>query len=94
MSEARYQVEIKSYSRSLRLDSEVKEELKELGLMDSNYRLKISGVSSKMLKQMKKEYVDCPVLNKQVPFLKCYLCKNFLSRIKGVVYCKGEELSI
>ncbi|MEM2856073.1 MAG: hypothetical protein QW416_03120 [Candidatus Nitrosocaldaceae archaeon] len=92
MSEARYQVEVKESDKSLRLNEEVKKELQSSGMLDEKGRLKISGVSAKMLKRMKQEYVDCPVLNKQIPFLQCYICKNFISRIKGQVYCKGEPL--
>ncbi|GIU71103.1 MAG: hypothetical protein KatS3mg003_0582 [Candidatus Nitrosocaldaceae archaeon] len=88
--DAKYQVEIKSAGKSLRLSNEVKDELKSIGMMDEKGKLKITGVSAKMLRQMKQEYVDCPVLNKEVPFIQCYICKNFISRIKGQVYCKGE----
>lgn len=92
MSEARYQVEVKESDKSLRLNEEAKKELQSSGMLDEKGRLKISGLSTKMLKRMKQEYVDCPVLNKQIPFLQCYICKNFISRIKGQVYCKGEPL--
>ena len=90
--EAKYKVEVKDADKALRLSKEVKEELKQLGMMDDKGRLKITGLSNKMLSKMKKQYVDCPVLDKQVPFIQCYICKNFISRIKGLVYCKGEPL--
>ncbi len=88
--DAKYQVEIKSAGKSQRLSKEIKDELRSMGMMDEKGKLKITGVSTKMLKQMKQEYVDCPVLNKEVQFIQCYICKNFISRIKGQVYCKGE----
>ncbi len=91
MSDAKYQVEIKSSDKSLKLSKEVKEELISIGMMDEKGKLKIAGISAKMLKQMKQEYIECPVLEKEVPFLQCYICKNFISRIKGQVYCKGES---
>ncbi|MEZ0345465.1 MAG: hypothetical protein ABWK01_02835 [Infirmifilum sp.] len=50
------------------------------------------AVSRKMLNQMKREAVDCPVLGKQVSFLQCFGCKNFVRRVRGVVYCRGEPL--
>jgi hypothetical protein len=41
---------------------------------------------------MKMESVDCPVLEKEISFIPCYVCKNFNSRISGKVYCRGEPL--
>ena len=38
------------------------------------------GVSPKMLKRMKQEFVDCPVLKKEVQFIPCFVCPNFQSR--------------
>lgn len=53
----------------------------------------LKGVASgKMLAKMRKEAVDCPVLNKRVPFLECFSCKNFQRRFKGEVQCIGEPL--
>ena len=59
-------------------------------MMDDKGKLKLKGVSPKMLKRMKLEAVDCPVLKAEVGFVQCYVCKNFHSRISGQVYCKGE----
>jgi len=53
----------------------------------------LKGVSPKMLKKMKLEAVDCPVFEKELGFVQCYVCSNFHSRIMGKVYCKGEPLS-
>jgi hypothetical protein len=36
----------------------------KLGMMDDKGKLKLKGVSPKMLKRMKLEAVDCPVLIK------------------------------
>ncbi len=88
----KYEVEIKSVEKKQTLTKEVKEELKESGMMDEKGKLKISGVSGKMLKRMKQEFVDCPVLKKEVQFIPCFVCPNFLSRVTGKVLCKGDNL--
>ena len=88
----KYEVEIKSVEKRQTLTKEVKEELKESGMMDEKGKLKISGVSGKMLKRMKQEFVDCPVLKKEVQFVPCFVCPNFLSRVTGKVLCKGDNL--
>jgi len=88
----KYEVEIKSVDKKQVLTKEVKEELKESGMMDEKGKLKINGVSGKMLKRMKQEFVDCPVLKKEVQFIPCFICKNFQSRVTGKVLCKGDKL--
>ena len=74
------------------MDEAAKLELRNVGMMDDKGKLKLKGVSPKMLKRMKLEAVDCPVLMKEVGFVQCYVCSNFHSRISGKVYCKGEPL--
>ena len=71
----------------------VKAELKASGLMDDKGKLKLKGVSPKMLKRMKQEYVDCPVLEQKVQFVPCFVCPNFQSRVTGKVLCKGDKLN-
>jgi hypothetical protein len=88
----KYIVDIKTGEKSLKLTDQAKEELRSVGMMDEKGKLKLKGVSPKMLKRMKTEYVDCPVLNQQISFVQCYVCRNFISRIKGQVYCKGDPL--
>ena len=88
----KYEVEIKSVDKRQMLEKEVKEQLKESGMMDEKGKLKISGVSGKMLKRMKQEFVDCPVLKREVQFIPCFICPNFLSRVTGKVLCKGDKL--
>ena len=88
----KYEVEIKSVEKKQTLTKEVQEELKESGMMDEKGKLKISGVSGKMLKRMKQEFVDCPVLKKEVQFVPCFVCPNFLRRVTGKVLCKGDNL--
>ena len=91
-SNTKYLVSVKQVEKTIKLTDEAKTELQSFGMMDEKGKLKLKGVSPKMLKRMKLEAVDCPVLNREVGFIQCYVCKNFHSRIKGQVYCKGEPL--
>jgi len=91
--EFKYEVEIKSVEKRQMLTKEVKEELKNSGLMDEKGKLKLKGVSPKMLKRMKQEFVDCPVLEQKVQFVPCFVCPNFQSRVMGKVLCKGDKLN-
>ena len=88
----KYEVEIKSAEKRQMLTNEVKDELKASGMMDENGKLKIKGVSAKMLKRMKMEFVDCPVLKREVQFIPCFVCPNFQSRVTGKVLCRGDDL--
>jgi hypothetical protein len=90
--EAKYLVIVKAVEKAIKLDEAAKSELHKVGMMDDKGKLKLKGVSPKMLKRMKLEAVDCPVLMKDVGFVQCYVCSNFHSRISGKVYCKGEPL--
>ena len=88
----KYEVEIKTADKRQMLEKEVKDELKASGMMDEKGKLKINGVSAKMLKRMKQEFVDCPVLKREVQFIPCFVCPNFQSRVTGKVLCKGDKL--
>lgn len=88
----KYEVPIKPVEKSLKISDRAKSELKSSGMMDEKGKLKLKGVSPKMLKRMKLEAVDCPVFKKELGFVECYVCSNFHSRISGIVYCKGEPL--
>lgn len=88
----KYEVTIKASSTSNKLSDKTKEELKASGMMDDKGKLKLKGVSPKMLKKMKEEDVDCPVFKKEIPFIQCFVCPNFQSRITGKVLCKGDPL--
>jgi hypothetical protein len=92
--EAKYLVIVKAVEKAIKLDEAAKSELHKVGMMDDKGKLKLKGVSPKMLKRMKLEAVDCPVLMKDVGFVQCYVCSNFHSRISGKVYCKGEPLQL
>ena len=91
-SESKYVVPVKQVEKSVKLTDQAKAELHSVGMMDDKGKLKLKGVSPKMLKRMKLEAVDCPVLEKEIGFIQCYVCKNFHSRITGQVYCKGDPL--
>lgn len=86
----KYLVKIKPVEKAPKLTEQAKDELKSVGMMDEKGKLKLKGVSPKMLKRMKQEAVDCPVLKQEIAFVQCYVCKNFQSRVSGQVYCKGE----
>ena len=88
----KYEVEIKTADKRQMLTHEIKDELKASGMMDEKGKLKINGVSAKMLKRMKQEFVDCPVLKREVQFVPCFVCPNFQSRVTGKVLCKGDKL--
>src|SRR5687768_10717662 len=97
MSEAlpdgvKHLVTIKQVEKTIKMTSEAKAELQSSGMMDDKGKLKIKGVSPKMIKRMKLESIDCPVLKKEIGFLQCYVCRNYFSRVSGQVYCKGEPL--
>lgn len=90
--EHKYEVEVKAAEKLQKLPEEVKNELKASGMMDDKGKLKLKGVSPKMLKKMKQEYVDCPVLKQDIQFVQCFVCPNFQSRVMGKVLCKGTPL--
>ena len=90
--ERKYEVEIKTTEEKQKLSKEIKQELQDSGMMDEKGKLKLKGVSPKMLKRMKQEFVDCPVLKENVQFIQCFVCPNFQSRVMGKVFCKGDPL--
>ncbi len=49
------------------------------------------AASGKAIARMKKESVNCPVVNKEVAFLVCFACPSFLRRVSGVVDCAGGQ---
>ena len=89
-SDVKYLVPVKQVEKTIKVSDEAKAELQSVGMMDEKGKLKLKGISPKMLKRMKLEAVDCPVLDKEIGFIQCYVCKNFHSRVTGQVYCKGE----
>jgi hypothetical protein len=90
--EHKFEVEILEREGKQKLPDNVKALLKESGMMDEKGKLKLKGVSPKMLKRMKQEYVECPVLKEDTHFVQCFICPNFQSRVMGKVLCKGAKL--
>ncbi len=90
--ERKYDVKIETTEDKVKFTAELKTNLKELGLMDDKGKLKLKGVSPKMLKRMKQEFVKCPVLKEDIQFVQCFVCLNFQSRVMGEVLCKGDPL--
>ena len=90
--EHKFEVEILEREGKQKLPDNVKELLKASGMMDEKGKLKLEGVSPKMLKRMKQEYVECPVLKEDIHFVQCFICPNFQSRVMGKVLCKGAKL--
>ena len=88
----KFEVDILSAEERQKVPASVKETLREAGMADAKGKLSIKGVSPKMLRRMKQEYVHCPVLEEQAHFLKCFMCSNFQSRVMGKVLCRGHPL--
>lgn len=91
--EHKYEVKVERREKAARMDQDTKDALREAGMMNEKNKLKITGVSPKMLKTMKMEYVDCPVLEKETHFVQCFVCPNFQSRLNKMVLCRGESLN-
>ncbi len=90
--EHKHEVTVETREGRQKLPDDVKAELKASGMMDEKGKLKLKGVSPKMLKKMKQEYVNCPVLKDEIHFIQCFVCPNFQSRVMGAVLCKGDAL--
>lgn len=90
--EHKHEVVIQTTEKRQKIPDDVKAELKASGMMDDKGKLKLKGVSPKMLKRMKQEFVDCPVLKADTHFIQCFVCPNFQSRVMGKVLCKGDPL--
>ncbi len=90
--ERKYDVKILTTEDKVKFPDALKEQLKSSGMMDVKGKLKLKGVSPKMLKRMKQEFVECPVLKEDIQFVQCFICPNFQSRVMGEVLCKGDPL--
>ncbi len=75
----KYEVPVIELPRAMRVPKEISDLLK-------------NALTKSMARKLKRQAVDCPVKGKRVSFAECYFCPNFLRRIRGVVYCKGEPL--
>ena len=90
--EHKFEIEVQTTEKRQKLSDKIKAELKASGMMDEKGKIKLKGVSPKMLKRMKQEFVDCPVLEEETHFIQCFVCSNFQSRVTGKVLCKGDPL--
>lgn len=90
--EYKYVVNVERREKAKRVDPNTKAALQQAGMINAHGKLKIPGISAKMLKIMKMEYVNCPVLDREIQFVQCYVCANFRSRINSAVRCLGENL--
>jgi|YelNatPaOPRAMG01_1025707.scaffolds.fasta_scaffold08213_5 hypothetical protein len=79
LCEIKYELKINPVNKAIPTQKEYIESLKGV-------------LSQKQISKMKKEAINCIVKNKTVSFIECFCCKNFVRRIKGIVYCKGELL--
>ena len=52
----------------------------------------LKGVASgKAMARMKRESVDCPVVEGEVGFMICFACPSFVRRVTGEVHCAGGD---
>jgi len=79
--EAKYLLKVYEREKALRIPKEAKTELKGL------------PVGRKLMAKMKREVVYCPLRRKEVPFLVCFTCPNFISRVRGEIRCAGLPLT-
>jgi hypothetical protein len=77
--ETKYSVQVRRLEKAMKASKESLQALR-------------GAVGGKQIARMKKEAGDCPVMMKTVCFLDCFACKNFLRRLKGTVYCRGDPL--
>jgi len=76
--DAKFLVEVRDSPKPLKVDPAAASVLK-------------GAASGKMISRLKKEYVHCPVIVADAPFLECFACVSFIRRVKGVVHCAGIE---
>lgn len=76
MKQPKHSLKVYTVERPFKASEELREKLKD-------------ALSGKMITRMKKEAVRCPLLKEERPFLECFVCDNFLRRVKGEVHCAG-----
>lgn len=87
----RHEVHIYEHADTPKIDDDTRRALANSGMMPDG-KINIKGVSAKMLRRMRREYVDCPVMGRDVQFLTCFVCPNFQSRVRGKVLCIGNPI--
>ncbi|MDG7011253.1 MAG: hypothetical protein JRN57_03940 [Nitrososphaerota archaeon] len=76
--DTKFKVKIYGSTKPRKVPKAVSEELK-------------GTAGAKAIARMKKESVDCPIVEKEVAFLVCFACPSFLRRVTGVVDCAGGQ---
>jgi len=76
--ETKFKVQIFDSTKPKKVPKAVSQELK-------------GAASAKAISRMKKESVNCPVVNQEVAFLVCFACPSFLRRVTGMVDCAGGQ---
>ena len=89
----KHEVHIYEHAGTPKIDDDTRNALGLSGMMPGG-KINIKGVSAKMLRRMRREYVDCPVLGRDVQFLTCFVCPNFQSRVRGKVLCIGNPIEL
>ncbi len=78
MNEPKYFVEVKTAETAFKADKKKLSQVKNV-------------VRGKFIKVVQTQYVNCPVFKRDISFVDCFNCQNFLRRVKGQVHCKGIE---
>jgi hypothetical protein len=74
-----FRVEVRAAARPFKVPKELVGELK-------------GAVGPRMMGSMRREWISCPVFGKDLPFLVCFNCPNFIRRVRGVVDCAGQNV--
>ncbi|HID17318.1 TPA: hypothetical protein EYP26_03400 [Candidatus Bathyarchaeota archaeon] len=77
--EIKYELRIEQAAKAIPTPKECVESLKGV-------------LGQKQISKMKKESLNCAVKGRNVSFIECFSCKNFVRRVRGVVYCRGNSL--
>jgi hypothetical protein len=75
--ERKFDVKIESTEDKVKFPDELKVNLKELGLMDDKGKLKLKGVSPKMLKRMKQEFVKMSSFKRRYSICSMFCMSKF-----------------
>ncbi len=78
MNEPKFFVEVKTAETTFKADKRKLSQVKNV-------------VRGKFIREVQKQYVSCPVFKKDISFVDCFNCENFLRRVKGQVHCKGID---
>ena len=79
MMESRYVINVIQMDKTIKTPKESLEALKGV-------------LGARRVAKMKMEAVECPIKGKTLSFVECFLCPNFIRRVKGTIHCKGDPL--